>query len=210
MATYAELCTLVQDTTENTFEANQLASFADQVEQQVYQAVQIPALRKNVTGSLTATNQYLAIPSDFLYVYSMAVMLPTGEYRYLLDKDVNFIREAYPFPLVDGVPKNYAIFDASSFILGPTPDAAYDVELHYGYYPESIVTAGTTWLSEKFSPVLLNGMLMQAARFMKSEQDIIALYDKMYGESLQQLKQLGDAKLRQDTYRSGQTRNKVN
>jgi hypothetical protein len=196
----------VQDTVENSFTADQLAFFFQQAEQKIYQAVQIPALRKNQTTNLTAANKYLSLPSDFLYVFSLAVIGADGAYNYLIDKDVNYIREAYPVPTVTGMPKFYAIFDKDSLILGPTPGLAYAAEINYGYYPESIVTAGTTWLSEKFDPVLLNGALMEAARFLKFEQDMVALYDKMFGESLIQLKMFGDGKLRQDAYRSGQVR----
>jgi len=203
---YSQLTARVQDTVENSFTADQLAHFTSLAEQKIYQAVQIPALRKNVTGSVTSGNKYLAMPSDFLYVYSMAVEKADGEYLFLLDKDVNYIREAYPSPSSSGTPKVYAVFDSSSFILGPTPDADYTVELHYGYYPESIVTAGTTWLSDNFDSVLFNAVLVEAARFLKFEQDVMANYEQMLASSLTQLKIFGDGKLRQDTYRSGQPR----
>jgi hypothetical protein len=172
----------------------------------LYQAVQIPALRKNVTGSLTASVKYLTLPTDFLYAYSLAVVEASGAYRYLLDKDVNYIREAYPTPTSTGTPKMYAIFDKDSLILGPTPDAAYAVELHYGYYPESLVTAGTTWLSEHFESVVFNAMLVEAARFMKLEKDIVDLYDKQFMDSLVLLKNWGDGKLRTDSFRTLQPR----
>jgi len=170
--------------------------------------VQIPALRKNVTGTMTIGNTYLQIPSDFLYCYSLAVIDANGEYHYLLNKDVNFIREAYPINNVAsrGRPKHYANFDDSAFILGPTPDLAYSAELHYGYYPESIVTAGTTWLGDEFDSALLNGALIEAIRFMKGEQDMVALYERLYVQAIGLLKNLGDGKLRQDAYRSGQVR----
>lgn len=206
---YAELTTNIQDICENEFSPDQLAMFTQQAEQKVYSTVQIPALRKNVTGTMTAGNKYLAIPTDFLYVFSMAVVGADGAYEFLLDKDVNFIREAYPFPLVSGKPRHYALFDANSFILGPTPDAAFEVELHYGYYPESIVTAGTTWLGDEFDSALLNGALVEAIRFMKGEQDMVQLYSELFLQSMSLLKNLGDGKLRQDAYRSGQNRVKV-
>jgi len=206
MSTYAELTARLQDTVENSFTADQLAFFFEQAEKKIYQAVQIPALRRNQTANLTANNKYLTLPGDFLYVYSLAVVDAGGAYNFLIDKDVNYIREAYPVPTATGTPKFYAIFDKDTLILGPTPGAALEVELHYGYYPESIVTAGTTWLSENFDPALLNGALMEAARFLKFEQDMVSLYDKMFGESLIQLKMFGDGKLRQDSYRSGQVR----
>lgn len=205
---YTELCVNIQDICENEFSADQLAMFTEQAEQKIYNVVQIPALRKNVTGTMTIGNAYLQIPTDFLYCYSLAVIDTSGEYHYLLNKDVNFIREAYPVNnlAARGRPKHYANFDDSAFILGPTPDLAYSAELHYGYYPESIVTAGTTWLGNEFDSALLNGALVEAIRFMKGEQDMIAVYDKMYGDAMLLLKQLGDGKLRQDAYRSGQTR----
>lgn len=204
---YASLCTRLEDTVENEFTADQLALFADLTEQKLYQAVQIPALRKNVTGNLTATNKYLTLPTDFLYVYSLAVVdALTGAYQFLIDKDVNYIREAYPVPTTLSTPKYYAVFDKDSLILGPTPDASYEVELHYGYYPESIVTAGNTWLSDNYDSALFNGMLVEAARFLKLEQDTVAMYEKMFTASLTQLKIFGEGKLRSDTYRSGQPR----
>jgi len=207
---YTELTTNIQDITENTFTADQLAMFVQQAEQLIYNTVQIPALRKNSTGSLTTSNQYLAIPSDFLYPYSIAVVDGDGEYHYLIDKDVNFVREAYPTVSAAGLPKHYAIFDDTAFILGPTPDDNYAVEIHYGYYPESIVTAGTTWLGDEFDSALLNGSLVEAIRFMKGEQDLVQMYENMYARSLKLLKNLGDGKLRQDTYRSGQVKLPVN
>jgi hypothetical protein len=209
MTTYAELCVQASEICENEFSPDQLAMFFRTAEQKIYNTVQIPALRKNVTGTMTAGNKYLAIPTDFLYVFSMAVVGADGAYEFLLDKDVNFIREAYPFPLVSGKPRHYALFDANSFILGPTPDAAFEVELHYGYYPESIVTAGTTWLGDEFDSALLNGALVEAIRFMKGEQDMVQLYSELFLQSMSLLKNLGDGKLRQDAYRSGQNRVKV-
>lgn len=203
---YTELCANIQDICENTFTADQLAMFTQQAEQKIYNTVQIPALRKNVTGVTATANKYLQIPTDFLYVYSMAVYRADNTYEFLLDKDVNFIREAYPYPAVSGKPKHYAIFDRTAFLLGPTPDAIYGIELHYGYYPESIVTAGTTWLGDEFDSALLNGALVEAIRFMKGEQDLSQMYDKLYMQSIGLLKVLGDGKLRQDTYRSGQAK----
>jgi hypothetical protein len=213
---YTELCANIQDITENTFTSDQLAMFTQQAEQKIYNTVQIANLRKNVTGITTANNNYLSCPIDFLSVYSMAVINATGEYSYLLNKDVNFIRQAYPQPTDTAIPKYYSIFgplssnvNELSFMLGPTPDAAYSVELHYFYYPPSIVTAGTSWLGDNFDSALLNGALIEAIRFMKGEQDIIANYEKLYLLSIQLLKQLGDGKQRQDAYRSGQYRQPV-
>lgn len=208
---YAELCTNIQDICENVFTDAQLAMFTEQAEQKIYNTVQIPALRKNVTGITSTGVPYLQVPADFLYCYSLAAIDASGEYHFLLNKDVNFIREAYPVNNVAsrGFPRHYANFDDSSFILGPTPDAQYGAELHYGYYPESIVVAGTTWLGEEFDSALLNGALIEAVRFMKGEADVVAMYEKLYVQAIGLLKLLGDGKLRQDAYRSGQVRTPV-
>lgn len=205
---YTELCINIKNICENEFSAQELAMFTEQAEQKIYNTVQIPAIRENVTGTMSVGNKYLQLPSDFLYVYSLAVIDSVGEYYYLIDKDVNFIREAYPRDVTAtrSLPRYYAIFSASAFIIGPTPDQSYSTELHYGYYPESIVTAGTTWLGTEFDSALLNGALIEAIRFMKGEADMIAVYEKLYIQSIGLLKQLGDGKLRQDTYRSGQAR----
>ena len=209
--TYDELVTAVQDYTENTFSVTDINTFIQQAEQKIYNAVQLPSLRKNVTGTLTASNKYLSAPGDFLSVYSLAVIGDSGEYSYLLNKDVNFIREAYPFANATGVPKYYAIFGPRSdyeneltFIVGPTPDSSYEAELHYYYYPESIVTANETWLGDNFDSALLNGTLMEAIIFMKGEADMVAEYKKRFMEALALLASLGDGKMRTDAYRSGQ------
>ena len=213
---YATLCINIADICENSFTADELAMFVQQAEQKIYNTVQIANLRKNVTGALTINNKYLSTPNDFLSVYSLAVIKANGSYEYLLNKDVNFIRQAYPTPTSTGLPKYYAIFGPNSssvtelsLIVGPTPDAAYSVELHYFYYPESIVTAGTSWLGDNFDSALLNGSLIEAIRFIKGEADVIANYDKLYLQSMLLLKQLGDGKQRQDAYRSGQFRQDV-
>jgi hypothetical protein len=213
---YTELCANIQDITENTFTADQLAMFTQQAEQKIYNTVQISNLRRNVTGVTYATVPYVSCPDDFLSVYSIAVFPTGGPYTFLLNKDVNFIREAYPTPSVTGTPKYYAIFGPSSsnvnelsFMLGPTPDASYNLELHYFYYPPSIVTASTSWLGDNFDSALLNGALIEAIRFMKGEVDIIQNYEKLYLQSIQLLKQLGDGKQRQDAYRDGQYRQPV-
>ncbi len=203
---YTELKTNIEDICENSFTDDQLAMFTQQAEQKIYNSVQIPALRKNVTGTLSTNNKYLSTPSDFLWSYSLAVVDGSGNYHFLLNKDVNFMREAYPNPTSTGLPKHYAYFDDNTFIVGPTPDAGYTSELHYGYYPQSIVTAGTTWLGEEFDSALLNGALIEAIRFMKGEQDIVAMYEKLYLQAITLLKGLGDGKLREDAYRSGQFR----
>ncbi len=206
---YTELKTNVQDICETSFTDAQLAMFTEQAEQKMYNTVQIPALRKNVSGVMTSSNEYLSTPSDFLYVYSLAVVDGSGNFTFLLNKDVNFIREAYPSSSSTGTPKHYALFDNDTILLGPAPNSGFTTQLHYGYYPESIVTANTTWLGEEFDSALLNGTLVEAIRFMKGEPDMIALYEKMYASAMALLKILGDGKLRSDTYRSGQARLEV-
>jgi hypothetical protein len=234
--TYAELVAAIQTYTENNFptitladsstvsSTAQIARFIQQAEQRIYNTVQFPSIRKNVTGTVTTGNKYLACPNDFLSTYSLAVIDATGAYEYLLNKDVNFIRQAYPTPADTAIPKYYALFGPAttsgptptvtnelSFILGPTPDATYTVELHYYYYPESITTAssGQTWLGDNFDSVLLYGSLVEAYTFMKGESDLIALYDGKYKEALTLAKRLGDGMERQDAYRSGQYRQAV-
>jgi len=211
---YAALVSAVSSYTENTFPTVDMNVFITQAEKRIYNAVQIPSLRKNVTGSTTVSNKYLQCPTDFLSTFSLAAIDPTtGAYTFLLNKDVNFIREAYPKPTSTGAPKYYAIFGPRSdneaeltFILGPTPNAVYSTELHYFYYPESIVTASNTWLSDNYDPALLYGTLIEAHTYMKGEPDMLALYDGKYKEAMGQLKRLGDGLERQDAYRSGQAR----
>ena len=201
----------------------QINTFIQQAEQRIFNSVQFPSLRKNVTGTTTNGNKYLSSPSDFLAVYSIAVIDGDGNYEYLLNKDVNYIRAAYPNPNSTGMPKYYALFGPTttsatppaitnelSFILGPTPNAAYSVELHYFYYPESIVTANTTWLGDNFDSVLLYGSLVEAYTYMKGEADVIAGYNKRYEEAMILAKRLGDGMERRDAYRSGQVRLSVN
>jgi hypothetical protein len=232
--TYTELVSAIQTYTENTFPATTLADnttvssttqlnrFITQAEQRIYNTVQFPSLRKNVTGSVTSGNKYLSAPTDYLASYSLAVIDATGNYEYLLNKDVNFIRQAYPNPTSDtGIPKYYALFGPTvntstitnelSFIVGPTPDASYSVELHYYYYPESITVAasGQTWLGDNFDTVLLYGSLVEAYTYMKGESDMIGLYDGKYKEALALAKRLGDGMERQDAYRTGQYRQAV-
>ena len=210
---YASLCADIQDYVENSFSADQLATFVKQAEQRIYNSVQLPDLRKNVTGVTTNGNKYLACPSDFLSSYSLAVVDASGNYTYLLNKDVNYIREAYPNPTDKAIPKYYAIFGPRSdndlyltFILGPTPDSAYTVELHYFYYPESIVTANQTWLGDNFDSALLWGSIVEAYLFLKGEPDLIATYQKRYEDAMVLLRNLGNGKDRSDAYRSGQYR----
>ena len=230
---YSELSAAIQTYTENNFPTITLADsstvsytaqinrFITQAEQRIYNTVQFPSLRKNVTGTITASNKYLSCPEDFLAPYSLAVFSGSGPYTFLLNKDVNFMREAYPTPTDTGTPKYYALFGPTiassvitnelSFILGPTPDATYSAELHYYYYPESITVAssGQTWLGDNFDTVLLYGSLVEAYTFMKGEADLIALYDGKYKEALVLAKRLGDGMERQDAYRSGQYRQAV-
>ena len=185
----------------------QIDTFIQEAEQRIYNSVQILALRKNVTGQTTQDNKYLSTPADWLANFSLAVIDPiTGGYEYLLNKDVNYIREAFPFPATTGKPTHYAYFDENSYILGPTPDAAYTMELHYFYLPTSIVTAGTSWLGDNFDSVLLYGSLLEAYTFMKGEVDVIQNYTARYNEALAMLKQLSEGKNRQDMYRSRQAR----
>ena len=220
---YTQLSNAIQAYTENTeadFVAN-IPVFVTQAEQRIYNSVQFPSIRKNVTGVTTLNNKYLQCPLDFLAVYSMAVIDAAGSYEYLLNKDVNFIRQAYPVPTDTGIPKYYALFgpavsgstisDELSFILGPTPDSTYSVELHYYYYPESITVAadGQTWLGDNFDSVLLYASLVEAYTYMKGEQDMMQLYNQKFMEALALAKRLGDGMERQDAYRSGQFRQKV-
>lgn len=206
---YADLVTAVNDYCENNFPTVDMNRMIQQAEQKIYNSVQLPSLRRNVTGQTSPANKYLSCPNDFLSTFSLAVIV-NDEYRYLLNKDVNFIREAYPDPDDTGVPYYYALFGPQysfpkelTFILGPTPDAVYTMELHYFYYPESIVTANTTWLGDNFDVALLNATLMEAITYMKGEQDLVVLYKQRYDEAMALLKQLGDAKEKGDSYRDG-------
>jgi hypothetical protein len=214
---YAQLTQAIQAYAENTeslFVSN-IPLFISEAELRIYNSVQIPVLRKNVTGTLTTSNPYLSCPNDFMAVYSLAAISTVGSYSYLIDKDVSFIREAYPSPTATGLPKYYAIFGTQltfptelSLILTPTPDANYSVELHYYYMPESITTAasGTSWLSDNYDPVLFYGAMREAMIFMKGEADMVGYYEQKYQEALVQLKRLGDGLLRGDSYRNNQTK----
>jgi len=213
---YTQLTTAIKGFAENDFpatvgsftSAEQIARFVQLAEQRIYNMVQLPAIRKNVTGNMTSGNKYIATPPDWLATFSIAVINAANEYKYLLNKDVNFIRESFPDTdaAFYGEPQYYAVFDDNTFILGPTPDASYATELHYFYYPESIVTAGTTWLGTNFDSALLYGALLEAALFMKSDADTMTVYKARYDDAMAELKQLGDGKNRQDAYRSGQVR----
>jgi hypothetical protein len=218
---YTQLSNAIQAYTENT-EANFIAEipvFVQQAEQRIYNNVQFPSLRKNMTGVVSTTTPYLSAPDDYLATYSLAVIDGDGNYEYLLNKDVNFIRQAYPSPDDTGLPRYYALFGPTvsgstitnelTFLIGPKPDANYDVELHFYYYPESITTAETTWLGDNFDSVLLYGSLVEAYTYMKGEQDMMQLYNQKFMEALALAKRLGDGMERQDAYRSGQFRQKV-
>jgi len=216
---YTQLRQAIKDYTENfeqTFE-NNIPVFVQQAEDRIYNTVQLPALRRNVTGNLTSGNTYLACPHDFLAPYSLAVIDGSGNYSYLLNKDVNYIREFFPNPTTQGLPKVYALFGPTTgspneltIMVGPTPNSSYSVELHYFFYPESIVTAGTSWVGDNYSPALLYGSLREAILFMKGEQDLVTYYEQKFSEAMIQLKRLGDGLERQDAYRSGQVRVPVN
>jgi hypothetical protein len=231
---YQELFSQIQTYTENQFPdtfvqittggsqtnvnaVTQINTFIVQAERRIYNSVQIPSLRRNVTGTCTSGNKYLACPNDYLSTFSMAIIDADGNYEYLLNKDVNFIRQAYPSTSDTGKPKYYSLFGSRlndpnelSFILGPTPDAAYGAELHYFYYPESIIINGTSWLGDNYSPVLLYGALVEAYTYMKGETDMLMAYQKKYEEALSQLNRLGTGLERGDAYRDGQARIKVN
>jgi hypothetical protein len=208
---YSELVTAIQDYTENqeTTFVSQIPTFVRQAEERIYRSVMIPELRKNVTASTSAGNQYLARPSDFLSVFSIAVVDGSGNYNYLLDKDVNFIREAYPTSATQALPQFYGQFDgddtvgSGNFILGPTPDADYTVELHYYFDPPSIVTTGTSWLGDNAEAALLYGCLIEAYTYMKGEADMLNLYEQRYQEALAQLGGVGIRSMR-DNYRDGE------
>jgi hypothetical protein len=213
---YAQLVAAIQDYTENTFTTTEVDTFIRQAEQRIYNTVQLANLRKNVTGMLSAGNKYLSAPGDFLSTYSLAVIDADGDYHYLKNVDVNYIRQVYPSAATTALPKYYAIFGPVynlstelSFIVGPTPNDGYSVELHYYYYPTSIVEAGTSWLGDNFDSTLLYGSLVEAYTFLKGEQDLMAVYDGKYKEALMLLKNLGDGKQRGDAYLDGQVKNKV-
>lgn len=222
--TYVELVANIKSYTENyeTEFAASIPVFVTQAETRIYNTVQIPPLRKNVTGLVSANNKYLSCPLDFLSVFSFAVIDATGRFEYLLNKDVNFMRAAYPNPSTTGLPQYYALFgptvassvisDELSFIVAPTPDAQYNVELHYYYYPESITVAadGRSWLGDNYDPVLLYGALVEAYTYMKGEQDMMAYYEKKYQDAMMQLNRLGTGLERGDAYRDGQAKIKVN
>jgi len=214
---YTELVARIKSYVENDFVTDDINTFIRQAEQRIYNSVQFPSLRKNVTGQMSINNQYLSSPSDFLAVYSFAVIDATGNYYYLLNKDVNFIRAMYPNPTENGRPEYYSLFGPTTtndtpptitneltFFVGPTPNQNYSVELHYYYYPTSIVVSGTSWLGDNFDSALLYGSLLEAYTYMKGEADVIAQYQKRYDEAINLAKRLGDGMERGDAYRDGQ------
>ena len=213
---YSELVQAIQDYTENneTTFVSQIPTFVEQAEENIHRTVLIPELRKNVTANMTNGNRFLARPSDFLAPFSIAVIDDSGDYTYMLPKDVNFIREAYPSKATSGLPKYYAKFDGDvqstsspgNFILGPTPNGAYEVQLHYYFDPPSIVTSGTSWLGDNAEEALLHGSLVNAYIFMKGDADVLAMYQQRFKDAMQRLMVLGEGRLKRDDYRDGQPR----
>jgi hypothetical protein len=215
---YTQLVNQIKSTLENDFPGftssdgsvftgdEQIEGFVRKAEELIYNTVQLPAIRRNVLGNMLAGDKYIGLPTDFLSMFSFAVIKSDGDHSYLLNKDVSFVREAYPNQNNTGTPAHYAQFDQDTLIFGPTPDQNYEVEMHYYYYPASIVDVGTSWLGDNFESVLFYGVLIQAYIFMKGDQDLVTLYNNKYGEALGLLKTLGDGRDRQDAYRSGQLR----
>jgi len=205
---YAELTQQIQDYTENaeTSFVDNIPNFVRQAEDRIYHMVQLPMFRRSQSATMTASNRFLTAPTDFISVHSLAVLDGSSNHRFLLSKDVNFMREAFPSTGTEALPRFYALWDEDTFLLAPTPDTGYTTELHYFYKPESIVTASTTWLGDEAEAALLYGALIEAYTYMKGEADILQLYDARYKEALIKLKELGDGKNRKDSYRNGQTR----
>ena len=206
---YSQLSQMIQDyvqSTETSFVSN-IPTFVQLAEERIYNSVQIPALRKTSTASAVISNQYMSLPSDWLATFSLAIINPsTNVYTFLLNKDVNFMRECFTTSTATGAPQYYAIWDNDTMILGPTPNLAYTLELNYYYYPPSIVSANTSWLGTNFETILLYGSLREAYVYLKGEQDMMQYYEQKYQEALAQLVRLGDGLDRQDAYRSGQVR----
>lgn len=205
---YAQLVTAIEEYTETSESVfvSQIPTFVQLAEERIYNAVQIPAIRRNVVGAFTTNDKYLSLPTDYLATFSLAVTDTSGDQQFLIDKDVNFIRQAYPNATDTGLPKYFGQFAPYTFIIGPTPDQNYVVELHQYYYPQTIVTASTSWLGDNFESALLYGALREAVIFQKGEQDMVAYYEQKYQESLALLKDLGDGKDRRSAYRDGQLR----
>ena len=205
---YTEITNAIKeytDNTETTF-VNNIPNFVRQTEERIYRSILIPELRKNVTTSLSTSNRFLAKPTDFLAVFSIAVVDRSSNYSFLLPKDVNFIREAYPATATSGLPVYYSLFDGDNFLIAPTPDSTYTVQLHYYYDPPSIVTSSTSWLGDNAEATLLYGTLVEAYTFMKGEADIISFYKTRYDEAMAGLQQLADGRNKRDSYRNGEPR----
>lgn len=206
--TYAELKQAIQDYTENdeTTFVNNLPVFIRQAEERILKNVQLNLFRKNVNGTMTSGNKYLAVPSDFLAPFSLSFIDSNSDHKFLLFKDVDYVQSFNPNPATTGDPRFYAVFDVDNFILGPTPNASSSVELHYFYRPLSLTAGsdtGTTWLSENAELAMLYGSLIEAYTFMKGEQDMQALYQQRFAEAVAGLKQFGEAKEVTDEYRVG-------
>jgi hypothetical protein len=213
---YAALVSAIQAYTENAFPntagagglttTQQINTFIREAEQRIFNSVQLLDFRKEGTLTCVSGTTTVAAPSDWLANFSLALVDASGNYNYLLNKDTNFIREAFPSPLSTGTPTHYAYLDQSTFLLGPTPDSTYSLKINYFYYPASIVDAGTSWLGDNFDSVLLYGSLLEAYTFMKGEADVMVMYQKRYDEAIALLKELGEGKNRQDMYRTPQVR----
>jgi hypothetical protein len=200
---YSTLVALLQDYTQNS-STEFVAAIPDIVklaEDRIYQSVQIPALKRNATSNFGVNSKYLATPNDFLAAYSMAVKSASGVYFYMLEKEVGYINEVFPNPTATGVPRYYALFNESAFIVAPTPNANFEVELHYFYEPPSIVDTGSSWLGDNTQSVLFYGALCEAYTYMKGEADLTALYRQRYDEALGRLKNLGEGMDKRDNFR---------
>lgn len=206
---YSELQALVEDEVENSFTAVQFAGFTKQAEKMIYETAEIPAMQNSDTGPLTASTNTYTAPADYLYSYSMFIVDGSGNRTPVLSKDQSFIHAAYPNPTTEGLPKYYAQYSEDTLLFGPTPDSNYVIDHVYGAYPESIVTASTTWLGDNFDNVLFNAVLLEAHRFLQSEQDVIANTESMLSTAILLFKNMADGRLRTDAYRSGQPRKKV-
>ena len=209
--TYAELVAQIESYTENSYATVDVNTFITQAENRIFNSVNLPDLRRNDTGTISLGNKYLNVPDDWLATYSLAVIdNTTNEYTYLLNKDVNFIRQSFPDTDVAhyGKPQYYAVFDDTTFILGPTPDAGYSAELHYFYYPTSITTAvsGQSWLGDNYPTALLYGSLLEANVYLMADAEKVGIVDKRYQEAMTELLGLGEGKNTRDAYRSGQSR----
>jgi|TARA_R100000149_G_C5832768_1_gene107711 hypothetical protein len=208
--TFTTLKQAIQDYTENTETTfvNNLSRFILQAEERMYRSISIPDLRKVVTASLVASQRFLSKPSDFLNTYSIAVIQSDNSYKFLLEKDPSFIREAYPTTATTGVPEYYANHSSTEFILAPTPSSTLTVQLHYAYDPESITVAssGTSWLGDNAEAALLYASLIEAYIFMKGDADVLQMYENKYQDSISQLSNLVEGRLKRDSYRDGEPR----